>query len=88
MPKFLLSVSPVRITLYELQYEIEAPSAQVAEAIFRNRQPGAPIKLVRREKVTTDSPRQEVPVLVVAAPTASCYGETDHPQLSTVSPEV
>lgn len=76
MPKFLLTTSPVQISIQELRFEIEAESAQAAEEIYRKWEPDAPIKLVHEERAISFSPRQSVPVLVVAAPTACSCGET------------
>jgi hypothetical protein len=79
MAKFLLTVQPVRITTHELRYQIEADSPEEAEAIFRNPQPGASMKLVHQEKVSTGAPRQEIPVVIVPLRTASSCAERGLP---------
>lgn len=77
MAKFLLTVNPVRITTFELRYEIEAASPEEAEEIWRNPYKGAPITLIHQEKLSTGAPRREIPVVVVPLQTEFSF---DGPQ--------
>lgn len=82
MAKFLLTVNPVRITTYELKYEIEASSPEEAERMWRDPLPGDPIRLIHQQKLSTGAPRQEIPVVIVPLQTAFSFEEPVCSQLS------
>jgi hypothetical protein len=80
MAQFQLTVTPVKITTYELRYQIQGvDSPEEAEELWRANPKDPRIELVHQEKLTTGSPRSEVPVLIVASQTAFSFAEASIP---------